>query len=523
MHRLFSPEAAKTFDSSIRFVIAAHQFWPRVYEIASEMEDELSYITPPEMSADDFPESDISNKSLRPGRLTIKCIRANDIQRKGQRYAIEKTQFNPSLHFTLGSTSFKPREATSRTHQDTDANPSFKDELIIFDVQHPKEIISSNGKKIKMKIELLSKNLLQFDVLGEVEILANRFFRPFASTTEEFPIQLAGERIIHASITLGFEFIPFKEGILSLSLCNFDKFISSLLQDNKLELRCGNETKVSMGNEIVHIMMNKSNWSEDLNLILRSKGEDPPENIGKYTLSLLPLIQHHFDEDINETSIGIESRITFLSTKSEEELSIGNATTKLQFMQAGYLTMKDICGQAFEKSTLLPNSGLQLVLKSKGVASTVVEKSCILRYEFPGKDVVWDDQLVLPLVDHYLLSIDLYQLDALGSSQDLVGSGEVSLLPIFKNGTDSTSVDLERPNEVGVRMKRGTLKFTLDFEGNGLSYPKLHHTSMVRHAREKSPQSKLLSPKKLSEKAKVALHPHRKFFLMKKSKAPSNF
>ena len=475
----------------------------------SEIEDGANHISPPAISTDDSPDNFLpENQSLRPGRLSIKCIGANDIQRRGQRYAVEKTEINPSLRFTLGSSS-KPDQSTSRTHTNTDANPSFEDEIISFDVQNPRELFSDDGRDIRIKIELLNKNLLHFDVLGVVEISATRFFHSSSPRIKTFPIQLAGEwSTIHASISLELEFIPVKEGLLSVSLVEYDNSLLSKSQEPQIELLLGSENKysdpikartsTSNKNDVMYIMVRKENWFKDLNLKLHAKGDGGrSELIGKQTIPLLPLIRDQFDADI-DSGDGCKSQLTFLNTKDGKEIPVGNATVQLGFMQAGYLAMKDIRGSSFEKSTLLSNSGMQLILRSKGIASTVLEKSSILRYEFPGKDIIWSDQLILPLVDHHLLSIELYQLDALVGttrSQDLVGSAEMSLLPMFKRGTHCTSVKLQCLNEVDARVTCGTLNFTLEFEGSGLSYPKLHHaSSVVRVTREEEEGSRSTSP-----------------------------
>ena len=145
---------------------------------------------------------------LSPGRLIIKRMQARNIRRKGFKFASDQTLlFNPSLKFTLGPLSSEPLVHSTRTLLDTDENPSFGDDTLSFDIQDPNTI--TREKDISLKIEILNKNLLHFDTLGEIEVSVVRFLSAKQPQKEEFTVKIVGETSIQiASLALEFHFYP---------------------------------------------------------------------------------------------------------------------------------------------------------------------------------------------------------------------------------------------------------------------------------------------------------------------------
>ena len=446
---------------------------PPVVAIRSDESDESS------------PESQIQH--MRPGRLSIKCIRATDIRRRGQIH--EGTiVLNPCLRFTLGPTSSKPLQSTSRTQHETNESPSFQDEILSFDVQNPNDYIS-NGNDVRLKIELLNENLLRFDTLGEIEMSAVRFFSSTESRQEHLPLKLAGAKSSEASISLEFVFMPVTEGLLSISLIECNNLLRLDSNEMQIAFGLGTDSKKSksvkdkFGQEQIYLEVHQRNWFNTLAVKLNAINDSGTKVIGEQNLPLLPLISDQHDDE--------PCALPLLAIKDGEEIQAGNVVMALKFLQAGRLTVKDIRGSSFDRSNTLMNAGLQLVFETKGRASTVEERSSILRYEFPGKEVIWNDELRLPVVDHHLLRVEFYCLDALGTSKDLVGSGEISLLPLYKDGRLSTTVKLQGSNEVGVVTERGEISFTLNFDGHGLAYPMLHVSPMVAGQEDLTPKAPL--------------------------------
>jgi len=171
--------------------------------------------------------------------------------------------------------------------------------------------------------------------------------------------------------------------------------------------------------------------------------------------------------------------VQLVSTANEADAHVASAKLLLKFMQAGELKIHSIRGSLRKNASALINSGMQLVIKSKGRGSTLSESSSILRYEFRDMDILWNDFLKISVVDHHILSLELYSHDSLGTCQELVGSGEMSLLPLYRKGSLLSSVFLLSKNDVGTAVEIGEMTFALEFAGHRLAYPKLHPTPSV--------------------------------------------
>ena len=470
-------------------------------------------ISPPAFSQEEYDNDESSSpelniRTVKPGRLFIRCIRANDIRRRGFRFVSEEV--NPSLNFTLLPSkmasfkkSLKPVTAASSTKNNVGSNVSFEDEIIALDIQEPTDYIRDE-KDILLRIELLHNKLVGFDILGEIEVSIVRFLSPTFPLQESFPIKLSGEKIVHASIDLEFKFTPVMEGLLEVNFveCNGLPLIGSedgplgKIHDLMMELNLGKESMYSDSvkimdssastvpvNKTMFLAVHKQNWFHDLTVKLHVIGESSSEIIETCSVPIISTFA------LDEESIDVH------------KVQAGKSSINMKFIQAGYVTFRDIRCSSFEKkSAIVTNAGLQLLFKSKGRGSIVSNKSCILRYEFPGKDIVWNDPLVLSVVDHHCLCVELYQLDALGTTQELVGSGEISLLPVYRDGTITKAVlELKRQNDVDVMIVCGEIRFTINFNGGGREFPKFHPVAMAIRADEGTVSSSSTKPKLAQE------------------------
>jgi Ca2+-binding EF-hand superfamily protein len=441
-----------------------------------------------------FPDQgdDIEPASLlrlvSPGRLIIKGIR-----RRGFNFASEKPlALNPTLRFTLGPQSLEPLVRSTRTLDGTDENPSFGNDAIHFDIQDPNAFI--HQKDICLKIDLLNKNLLRDHTLAEIEVSVVRFLTAAGKPQkEQFPVRLTGETFVHASITLEFDFFPVKEGLMSISI---HEYISP--REATFVLSLGNEKetcKIGHGetsmSDVLYMTVDRSNWFQDLKINL-SDGA---------SASLIPLLDHICNQYYDDNHTGSSTQVQLVSTANETDAHVASAKLLLKFMQAGELKIHSIRGSLCKNASTLINSGMQMVIKSKGRGSTLSESSSILRYEVRDMDILWNDVLNLSLVDHHILSLELYSHDSLlGTCEELVGSGEMSLLPLYRKGSLLLSVSLLSKNDVGTAVEIGEATFALEFAGHGLAYPKLHPTPSI--VGEDSPSAKFTVAQEVVRKGK---------------------
>jgi hypothetical protein len=81
--------------------------------------------------------------------------------------------------------------------------------------------------------------------------------------------------------------------------------------------------------------------------------------------------------------------------------------------------------------------------------------------------------LVFDVVDQYLLDIEVWHQDLLGSDV-LLGSTQVSLLPTFRLGTTSQWAALKQKRANGGTTEEGNISITMSFVGpTAVAYPQL--------------------------------------------------
>jgi len=81
--------------------------------------------------------------------------------------------------------------------------------------------------------------------------------------------------------------------------------------------------------------------------------------------------------------------------------------------------------------------------------------------------------LVFDVVDQYLLDIEVWHQDLLGSDE-LLGSTQVSLLPTFRLGTTSQWAALKQKRANGGTTEEGNISITMSFVGpTAVAYPQL--------------------------------------------------
>jgi hypothetical protein len=63
--------------------------------------------------------------------------------------------------------------------------------------------------------------------------------------------------------------------------------------------------------------------------------------------------------------------------------------------------------------------------------------------------LLWNSPLIsLPVVDEYTMLIECYEYDEIANDQEEVGIGEISLLPLFRDGSIETTVNMKHLTEV---------------------------------------------------------------------------
>ncbi len=462
---------------------------------------EEEWIPPPDSPPP--PHTSDELKLIQPGRLHVKCIRGESIRRKDDRN--EKTSLNPSIRLTLAPGCSHPLQQTSTPQQGTNENPDFQNEVLHFDVQNPHDYVT-NSNDVRLRVELLDKPQLQHEILGQVEISILRFLASKTSNftvshhTERLPLLQPGDSSSNSFIMLEFSFIPVHEGILHITLLECKNLQNFESKEAPNEIMCTiqmddasskkgslpvmektSNPKFTPHGEEIFLEVNKDNWFNELDITVSGNVTTGPKIlIGQGTLPVLPVMGkfskwNFLGDETGELPPGEKKLIPLKRVEDGKKVMVGAAMASFKFLLAGHLTATNIHSN-LDNPVISKSSSLQLHFKAKGRASTLIRKSSSMKISPDDNiSISWKDELVeLPLVDHHFLQIESYTFDAMGSNQELVGTAQLSILPVFSQGHMQVTATLKAPNEVGSTMDVGQVSFDLKFEGNGMSYPKLH-------------------------------------------------
>jgi hypothetical protein len=88
-----------------------------------------------------------------------------------------------------------------------------------------------------------------------------------------------------------------------------------------------------------------------------------------------------------------------------------------------------------------------------------------------GMNPTWNYDISFDVVDQYSIDVEIYHQNIVGSDV-LLGTGQLSLLPVFQKGEVDTWVTLKQKKSNGGIAERGDLNLKLVFKGiPGLAYP----------------------------------------------------
>ena len=409
-------------------------------------EDEKSNVTPDWISPPNGDPPKIE-KQPHPGRLSIRCIKGANVRRKDQNRT--RTSINPCLRFTLapGYTNSIEKTTNSNTSVKDHSNPSFGNEIVSFDVTNLDDCITNNA--IKLKIEVLDKTARGLEELGEATISALRFFTDKTNNVIEwFPITQRGDDTSNSSIYLEITFHPVKQGVCMLTLLKCSEILDDSL---KLFFKVGDhppkETKVIEGDNAKHsaekIFLNISddNWFDDLTIQVRNDVTSKDKVFSEKSIELLQLMS---DDDKGDEDESNQMSVVLCQERDKERVVIMKLQMTVLFLQAGELTIRNICGKNLQSMGGKLNPFL--LFKSFGRASTLQVETKTTK----GGDIwSWNEELLHLLVtDNHILEIQCFDNDAFNGSHELIGNAEISLLPVFQMGHVQNNIQLKIENKV---------------------------------------------------------------------------
>lgn len=425
---------------------------------------------------------------LKPGRLSIICIQATNLRRKDRND--NKTLLKTYVKLTLGDGGNYTLERKSRIYHCANKNPSFQNERLSFDIQEPTSMIcrdSNHNSDIKLKIEIFDQDSLKSFMVCEATIAVNKFMNG-ELFTESVPLLQKDDKTSNTLINLQFKYEPVREGMLMLTLMEsknlripsteiipfHTRLVFSVGQNikeesNAIEEESGNP---SYSDENIFLDISQENWFHAMNIQICYLSTESNEVFGEHLLDVLPwMTEMHASQmkDCLELPLG--------RTGEDENIS-GMICLKVKFFPSTSMYIKLAEAKSLcEFETSLQTMNPYVLLKSKGRASCPQHRSKTI--SGGGHIPVWNEECSFSVVDHSVLSIECFDDDFLTNTHQLIGSGQISLIPAYRSGFMSKWVKLTRVNEYGGSLPCGEVKIEIAFQDVDLAFPHLHESSQT--------------------------------------------
>ena len=390
---------------------------------------------------------------LRPGRLTLRCCsllvpESNDAQLKGfKAFVVITCKFLDKK--------FRTKSVDGRGHE-----ISFE-EYFDFDFGS----FETFENDVWLKVEAWTTSTHCENLLGFEDISLLRFLTSEESWDSTIPLKGGINLLVNVEFTPAFTgLLSFRTNKLS---CNLSQSMAKILLevDSATVVKgktflLSNEVKEEFLKDELIIDVNESIWFSNLHVKIVSECED--SIYLSSTISMISLLKH-----------GHKSKtITFQHGCV--------MTYDVEFFRAGniYLSVKE--------GKILRGCGISMfLLKFSLEGGTSTQPSCTTFARKNDQDVIhWKEELKMYAVDQYKLIVECLHVVSKHEPRkdqplELIGNGELSLLPAYKLGRVDTWLDLEFKNDFGSVIDAGQICLSLTFKAaDGIAYPQ-RQVSMV--------------------------------------------
>lgn len=448
------------------------------------------------------PEADVDahlKRTVKAGRLRIRCVEAHNVHRRGS--APTKTKIDAFVRFTLGRHKKAPRKKT-KIYRRSNHHPVFDNEELGFDLVDPSDFVA-NGD-IDLTLELFDQNAWADELICSGNISILRYMVEAGGVVETISMKVPGEDRADTTFTGEFTFEPAVVGtcVFTLyegrSLANMD---SVGKQDPYVRLTLGDVKKQSktcddggtdpyFEEEELVLWIDDKAWTDDLLVQVYDEDVGLDDLIGQSHVPLLPYMAvppQHAKEQVFE-----------LFNKTDKNHR-GELLMKLQFLPAGKLTIRCLSAKGLRSRDTLGRQDPYVVFTTSGECQRISERTHV--DQDGGTEPSWNCDVEMRVVDHHELWIVCYDHDAIGSD-DLIGKCKLSLLPVYKRGLIDTWVTIKEETEWGKPKPAGDIHLIFEFEAPpGIRYPQ--HVPGIDSFDEKDRISKVAEELKAKQIAEL--------------------
>ncbi|CAM9228565.1 unnamed protein product [Pylaiella littoralis] len=409
-------------------------------------------------------------KVLRRGRFIVRCLEGGDI--KKSTLSNRTPTVDAYLRVTLGKHKRAPTRK-SKVVKKSGISADFGSEKLVFDIVEPDEFVV--GGDVTLTIEIWDDSAWSDDLLASVKLSALRFMHPDAVPTAEwFPLEAPSGRIKdRMKVLVQISFEPALLGMFVLTLHEGRGLgeddpasrpnpyvvaaLGEMYQKRSRAAKGGGSNPVFRQEEIV-LWIDKENWTSDLQIQVRSEDIGTDAELGSAKMSVLRAMGIS-PEDAKENKIGL-----LLDGRPAGELFAKSA-----FLPAGKLSFVCEAGRGLRETSATGRMDPYVTFEADGQAVALSRKTKVDKDG--GADPRWNETVELDIVDQYTLCLECFNHDIL-DTDELIGSAQCSLLPVFKRGTLDIWIPLTTSAGPGPPKPAGEIHCVFSFEGPlGVAYP----------------------------------------------------
>jgi Ca2+-binding EF-hand superfamily protein len=423
-------------------------------------------------------------KHVRPGRLTVTVIAAEDIykpERRGQ-----ATKIDPYVKLEVGRGVPKPLRVKSAVVKNAGSSPNWGGQAVALDMGEPMGLVADDT--ILMHYEVWDNNIFADTKLGEGSVSLLRFFGylldPVQGPRQHWlPLTLTpkagrGGQAARAEpagkLLVGVHFQPANPGLLvvttmeAVGLRNMDMFgkqdpyVALELDDQKVRgttVRKGG-TDPYLNDEELELIVTRQNWGKPLRVAMYDEDPGRDDFIGDCMMSLLDLTS------LRPGNAGaIENTFTLTANKKDA----GKLRVGFRFFPAGELTIEVVEGKRLANRETVGHMDPYVKLTVAGSRHPVTQRSST--DHSGGSEPVWNETMKWDVVSESECRLEVWDADTF-TKDDIVGSCAFSLLPVFKSGFRDHWYKLSNRTAWGKVETAGDIFLKIDFKGPlGVPFP----------------------------------------------------
>lgn len=373
---------------------------------------------------------------LRDGRLLITCIEGQHI--RGRADNDSESIINPYLIFELTSSDNNVLRRKSNVGKNQCHDVDFGNSIVSFDLADPSQFLADGDVTLTTTLQDDSED---FGVIGEASLSMMEILTSESEFMKELKVLRPNDTTTNTVVRLKFHFIPAKKGMLKLYM--HDLALADL--DRGLIVRAstpdGQSKSVHLNslstNDSMDFWVDSKNWFGDLSIVLHQESDSDTY------IQLEPSII-----DFGARGRGRVSTHVHFASCMESDINISSLDVHHEFLEAGQVKIELIELSNLPSDAASNVSNLRMILRSKG---KVHRNEVMTGAPMINGKLLWkDDPISMPVVDEYTLLVECCEFDDVANDHEEVGMAELSLLPLFRDGSIDTTVNLKHLTEVRV-------------------------------------------------------------------------